>query len=294
MVKRRESSEEDLFSFLIIDAAEVAKYPTAIKDMYEQRLDGIIVRGALPADAINTAAARLERGEFGMNPLKFPAFTHLEVAPHVLGRTLLSAGAEMENYFADAQRFREQCRVLFRDTVDFEQSIERVFASLSGGLPVLVPRDSEDRTYTSATIRVLPTGHEIGIHVGNDFLRLPQCQPLIDMVDTTDQLSYFVTLSVPESGGELVVYALEWDDVAPSAPETSTAPPPVYDSNHYNFFLMERFEKTLFKPGPGDLLIFDGGRYYHRVSQTEGDRPRRTIGGFLAYSKARDVIYYWS
>jgi hypothetical protein len=108
-------------------------------------------------------------------------------------------------------------------------------------------------------------------------------------------LSYFVTLSVPDGGGELIVYALEWDDTAPYAPSTTTtAPPSVYDSSHFNFMLMERFEKTPFRPGPGDLLIFDGGRYYHRVSQTQGDRPRRTIGGFLAFSKARDLIYYWS
>jgi hypothetical protein len=294
MVKRRESSEEDLFRFLYIDASEVAKYPTAIADMYERRLDGIIVRGVLPADGVSMVAERLERGEFGMNPLKFPAFAQLETAPHVLGRTLLSAGAEMDNYFSDAERFREQCRALFRQTVDFEQCIERVFVALSGGLPVHVPRDAQERSYTSATIRVLPNGHEIGIHVGNDFLRLPQCQPLAEILDTSDQLSYFVPLSVPDGGGELVVYALEWDDVAPYAPSATTAPPAVYESSHYNFFLMERFEKTAFRPGPGDLLIFDGGRYYHRVTQTLGDRPRRTIGGFLAFSKARDLIYYWS
>lgn len=294
MVKRRESEEEDLFRFLFIDAADVAKYPTAITDMYERRLDGIIVRGALPGEAVDTVVERLERNEFGMDPVKFPAFAHLETAPHVLGRTLLSAGEQMENYFADAQRFREQCRSLFRQTADFEQCIERVFVALSGGLPVQVPEDPRGRSYTSATIRVLPDGHEIGIHVGNDFLRLAQCQHLAGLLDTTDQLSYFVSLSVPDSGGELVVYALEWDDVAPYAPKDNIGMPAVYDSSHYNFILMERYEKTLFRPGPGDLLIFDGGRYYHRVSHAQGDRPRRTIGGFLAFSKARDSIYYWS
>jgi hypothetical protein len=293
MVKRRESSEEELFHFLVIDADEVAKYPTAIADMYERRLDGIIVRGALPADAVGTVVERLERNEFGMDPVKFVGTVDVKTAPHVLGRSLLSSGAETESYFADAEQFREKCRALFRQTVDFEQCIERVFVALSGGLPVSVPQDPQGRTYTPATIRVLPNGHEIGIHVGNDFPQLSQCHHLAGLFDTTDQLSYFVSLSVPEGGGELVVYALEYDDVAPAP--TGTGMPAVYDSSSYNFILMEqRFEKTLFRPGPGDLLIFDGGRYYHRVTHTQGDRPRRTIGGFLNYSKARDSIYYWS
>lgn len=292
MVKRRESSEDELFHFLVIDVGDVAKYPTAIADMYERRLDGIIVRGALPADAIDTIVERLERDEFGMTPVKFVGSTDGEVAPHVLGRSLLSSGAEMESYFADAEQFREQCRALFRDTVDFEQCIERVFVALSGGLPVSIPQDPQGRSYTPATIRVLPNGHEIGIHVGNDFPHLSQCQHLVGLFDTTDQLSYFISLSVPDGGGELVVYALEYDD-APPAP-TGTGMPALYDSSHYNFMLVDRFEKTLFRPGPGDLLIFDGGRYYHRVTHTRGDRPRRTIGGFLAFSKARDSVYYWS
>jgi hypothetical protein len=42
------------------------------------------------------------------------------------------------------------------------------------------------------------------------------------------------------------------------------------------------------------MLLFDGGRYYHRVSKVIGRSPRRTIGGFLGFSRQRDRVYYWS
>jgi hapalindole-type alkaloid chlorinase len=293
MVKRHES-DQPLLRFVTIDAADIHSYPTAVADIYAGRLDGMIIRGVLPHDAVELVVDRLERGEFDMEAIKFVPFAHLDVAPHTLGRAILASGMDTDAYFHSAGMFREKCRALFRDTVDFEQRIEQTIGVLSGGLPVSVPSGPGHGSYTPATIRVLPDGHEIGIHVGNDFLYLPQCQHLAGLVDAT-QLSYFMPLTLSESGGELIVYALEWDDMAPHytvAEDGRPVGPSV--TNGFILAMVESYESMCFRPGPGDLLIFNGGRYYHRVAPTLGARPRRTIGGFLAWSKAGDAIHYWS
>jgi hypothetical protein len=47
------------------------------------------------------------------------------------------------------------------------------------------------------------------------------------------------------------------------------------------------------RPGVGDLLLFDAGRHYHRVTKVEGATSRWTMGGFLARDPGHGVLYYW-
>jgi hypothetical protein len=255
----------------------------------------MIIRNVLPPDVVDTVCARLE-ADHTMTRQAFPMFADRPDAPYVVGQAIVTSGGTMSAYFREARAFREQCRALFEGQVDFERRVESIFRALSGGLPVEVaPGPEAGSTYTPATIRVLPEGHEIGIHVGNEFLRQPQSRHLRDVVDMSDQLSFFIPLTVPEGGGELVVYGLEWDDVSAFLPEVSGPDEanvhlegsPVWEA-------VSSMDSTAFAPGPGDMLVFDGGRYYHRVSKIVGRTPRRTIGGFLGFSQAHDRVYYWS
>lgn len=293
-MRTRPSPDAPLFQFLYIDAADVANHPHAIRAMYDKQLDGMIIRNVLPRETIAAVAERLG-GDAGFVKMPFPMFASQKAPPHTLGAPVVGCDPEMREYFAHAGDYRHACRALFAGQVDFEARVEEIFRALSGGLPIVVPEGPHGGTYTSSTIRVLPEGHEIGVHVGNEFLRTPQASHLKQIVDPIDQLSFFVPLSVPEGGGELVVYGLEWDDVTAFVP----TPESRYEANVYLegtavFDAVTEMDSTAFAPGPGDMLIFDGGRYYHRVSHVRGPRARRTIGGFLAYSQSHDKILYWS
>lgn len=285
---------EPLFRFLDIDAADVGRYPTLIDDIRGGRADGVIVRGVLPREAIAAAVDRLERRDPPIPRTIFPGFTDDERAPYVLGRTIVSCPPDLGEYFADAAAFRGALPGVFREEPGFEARIEAVFRALSGGRPVSVPEGPEGKTYTSATVRVLPDGNEIGVHIGKSFMLLPQAWHLSRSVDVTEQLSYFVTLTLPEGGGELVVYALEWSDVEPYLPKAGEA----RGSNVYAPSTAVQFieicDRESYRPGEGDLLLFDGGRYFHRVSHVRGGRPRRTIGGFLSLSLDHRAVSYWS
>lgn len=299
-MKNRDNPAEPLFRFLDIDVADVARHPTAIADVMARKFDGMIVRGALSAETLALVLDRLARREPAFPRATFPGFPEGDASPHVLGRAIVASEPDLAQYFAAAIDFRRCLRELFEGDVAFEARIEAIFGALSGGLPVSVPpcpsgSGFDGGTYTSATVRVLPEGHEIGVHVGNAFLHLPQAKHLASLVEVADQLSYFVPLTVPESGGELVVYALEWADAERYVTRPDgTLSAQAYDASGEAVRFIELCDKTTFAPGPGDLLVFDGGRYYHRVTPVRGSRPRRTIGGFLALTKDHSAVAYWS
>lgn len=292
---KKQRDGEPLFHFLDIDAAEVRHHSTALEDMLKRRCDGMIIRSVLTPDTVDEIVTRLEREATDMGKVTLSQFEHLDAAPYVLGDAIVTTAPDLADYFAAAARFRRECRMLFRGLVDFEACLEQIFSALSGGRPAVIPSGPDGSTYTPVTIRVLPEGQEIGIHAGNEFLRLPQAWHLKTLVDVSDQLSFFIPLTVPDSGGELVVYALEWDDVAIFVPASeSGASEEVHGFSTEMITVAERFDRMVFTPGPGDMLLFDGGRYFHRVAPVGGACPRRTIGGFLGLSIDHEVVYYWS
>jgi hapalindole-type alkaloid chlorinase len=299
-MKTRDNPAEPLFHFLEIDAVDVDRYPTVIADIMGRRFDGVIVRGVLSKDVVARVVDRLERRDPPFPRAVFPGFPDSDASPHILGRAIVASDPDLAQYFAAAADFRRCLRELFGGELDFEARLEAIFGALSGGLPAQIPvrpggSAPHDGTYTPATVRVLPDGQEIGVHVGNAFLHLPQAKHLASIVEVADQLSYFVPLTVPESGGELVVYALEWADTeryVTSADGGLTGS--TYDASGESVRFIELCDKTTFAPGPGDLLVFDGGRYYHRITPVRGARPRRTIGGFLALTKDHRAVAYWS
>jgi hypothetical protein len=98
----------------------------------------------------------------------------------------------------------------------------------------------------------------------------------------------------PLEGGELVVYGLEWDDVATRFPDRFDPNEMLYDKTNSLLPLVELSGTETFRLREGDLVVFDAGRYYHRVKPTVGPKPRMTMGGFLALSVNGTQLHYWS
>jgi hypothetical protein len=183
--------------------------------------------------------------------------------------------------------FRRVCRTLFEGGDDFEPTVERAFGELAGGRSVVLPEGpAPGNRYTPATIRALPPGCEIPLHVGNYFLETPAYSDLAQRVDLEDQLSYFIPLQNPDQGGELIVYRLEWGQAAPEQTREGRG--------NFDDLGSEPWPFERFAPGVGDLLLFNGGRFYHRVTRVAGSRLRWTIGGFLSFSPDGTRVLYWS
>ncbi len=222
-------------------------------------------------------------------------FKALEDAPYTVGQAIVSTDHDLVDYFRDAAVQSARLQRLFAGQQDYEHRIAEVFSSLGGGLPAKVAHSPEGASFTPSTIRVLTEGHEMGVHVGNEFAQLPQARHLRGLIDMTDQISFFIPLSVPKAGGELVVYGVECNEMSAFLPKAkSSESSNVWLEGSAVFNAFQVFDSTAFAPRAGDMLIFDGGRYYHRVSKVEGTAPRRTIGGFVGFSEAHDQLYYWS
>lgn len=294
-MRRRAQPNTPLFDFLFIDAADVGQHPTLIENMIAKHVDGVIIRNLFDSETISRTKERLARGDVPFAKRNFNGFPDGPDTPYTLGRAIVSADPDLVEYFDVAHSTRENLRSIFEPHLDFEQRLGAVFSSLANGRPASVPAGPEQgMTYAPATFRFLPQGRDIGVHVGNSFLRLAQAKHLSTLVDVGDQLSYFVTIQAPQGGGELIVYGLEWEDVASKFPAELSPNEMVYDRSGVMIQLIELCDKEVYKPGNGDLLIFDGGRYYHRISHTEGPDPRCTLGGFLALSRDGQQICYWS
>jgi hapalindole-type alkaloid chlorinase len=289
------SKESNFFRYLDIHVSEINDYPGSLQDIYFNRsFEGFIIREAFSRDAMEQVTDRLEKDKGDMSSTFVSSQSKSALIAninHSYGPGLFGSNSDLEGYFAKASAFRNGCRTLFQGNIDYEERIESVLHALSGGLPVSIPTGVEGQAYNSSSIRVIPDGHEIPIHVGKEPLLFPQASHLRTLVDITDQFSFFIPLSLPDAGGELIVYDLEFDEEQSKKNQTSN----IYEIGLRTKNLNpDSYKSKVLAPGVGDMLLFDGGRYYHRVTQVSGKRPRRTIGGFANFSHDREALYYWN
>src|SRR5690606_7879206 len=97
-------------------------------------------------------------------------------------------------------------------------------------------------------------------------------------------ISFYATLAAAERGGELWIYpGLDWRS---------------YDRSHVAHgqpeLELRDDQAIVIAPEPGDLLVFDGGRNFHRVAPVGGPRVRWTMGGFLALDRAGRRVLVWA
>jgi hypothetical protein len=264
---------------LDIQAAEIGQHPDLIRDITDQRVNVVLVRGVFPAAAAERVVERVETGE-GASVLT-------EVAPqfriYSIGLALDTA-MSLEQYLRAARVSVPECRNLFRDLPDYFTWMPELFTRFSGGRPVGLP-SCRSEPYNPVTVRRLPEGGLIPPHCEYEQLNRPAYEHLKELIGTQPIISYYVTLRPPQSGGQAVISTLSWGEVPIAADGRSGSD---------TAGMMERYPSMSFLPGAGDLIMFDGGRLYHEVRKVGGAKPRWTIGGFMSESGDRERIWYWS
>jgi len=270
--------ELEIFKAVDLTAPELVHHPRSLQDLHERTKDVLMIRNMFSQIEAETVVQRLENGEIQFTRFEYPW-------GHVFGRVLFGSKPDLPAYFADAEKFRRDCRTLFSGVTDFETRVEEILRTVSGGLPIEVPQGPDGQSYSPATIRFMKNGHELPIHCGKQFLNvLPSINHHAMIVDYADQLSYFVMLDPPVSGGELVLYDVPW-------PENYQG---VLNGNKADHEVIARSIKIPLALRAGDMIIFNGGRIWHSVARVHGLRPRKTIGGFIAYAVDHRRFYYWS
>jgi len=276
-LRRRSEAADPGEGWVVVDAEDLGGFADAVDRIYAGSLDGMTIRGVFTSAEMQAAVDRL----WGFRP---EFVDHGTVA--MLGTAIVGSDDDRAAYHLDAPSMNDKLTALFQGT--FSDRIEGVLSRLGGDRPVLVPDDGPSRPYVPATVRVLPgDGGVIHAHTANEFCDVwPAYAHLRDIARMRDSLSYFVTAQAPEAGGELLLYELEWDDTPADVRASSMSPE--------RDELLERFAGRAIVPGPGDMVLFTGGRIWHRVVPVRGGRPRVTVGGFVAESRDGADLYYWS
>lgn len=109
-------------------------------------------------------------------------------------------------------------------------------------------------------------------------------------IETENDVSYFILLQKPKSGGRLVVYDIPWQKGQRNIDND-------YVTNS-DGSVIKVAENTLInnvavEMEEGDMILFESSRTWHMVEAVQGDIPRVTLGGFFSKSKRSDNIYYF-
>lgn len=264
-----------------VDANRVAEHGDAIVRILDGRLAGIIVRGAIAPVRAAELVRRLQS-----NGGSLPAFRPPVFQGQVFGMPLVSASDGLSTYLDDAARFRSGCAAICPDYPQLEQRVAELLAALAQDLVVSVPRGPNGRSYLPATIRMLIEGDRLPLHYENETLRSPVMTALRPLLNLSTLMSFYMPLAVPPSGGLLRLFwthCLDGGDTLVESFGGEERARPQFEARGYATVL----------PGVGDLLVFDGGRWYHDVTPIVGGQ-RWTWGGFLAATRDGRAIHYWS
>jgi hypothetical protein len=274
--------DRPVLDFEFIDAADVHRYPDALREIYRAERGGLVVRGVYSKEEMAEVVSRLESGQNDFPTMVLPPTQKSSF----FGLCLEGNDPTLQSYLAAAERFREQTVKVFAGMEPFESRMERLFACLAGGRRVELARFTDGRAYTPATIRILPVGSQLATHCGNEMFLRPSYGHLNSIVDNYDQISYFLTLQEPEEGGELIIYDLKWAEVGPEH---------ILPDQRSNVgSLLADSQWMAVRPSAGDVLMFDGGRWLHRVDWIKGSRTRWTMGGFMMFDPPGETLFYFA
>jgi hypothetical protein len=262
-----------------VRADELDRHPDLIARLRRGEFDGLTVQGVYPPDVATRAAGNVAAYLSLGTPVVFGA---------ALGRPLLQDGvADTTWHLDDAERVKPVYEELFG--FDPHERLGAVLAPALGGLAWSTPVEG-GRPYNPGNIRHMEVGGGgLAAHAGNEFLVSTAdgaSRHLLATTQAIDHMSYFVMLQPAEEGGELSVFERLWEDPAERGEDAAV---PLL--NDHEFDGVPHLAVT---PAPGDLILFNAGRRYHRVEEIRGTVPRITYGGFTAPSHGGTALHCWA
>jgi hypothetical protein len=264
----------------VADAADLSTHSQSLQDIHAGRLNLLIIRNAFPAAKLATLAERLTARTPPIHRKPFPE----KFRAWFLAGDLDMARPDLTDYDDDVASFEQLGPALFEGLFSLTDCIESALGAIAGGLPVARPKTAKGPAYLPICIKEVQSEGYIPAHCENEQLLRPPYQHLRPQLDQSTLMAYYAPVQLPEGGGELVVYALKWSDLDPKY---------VTNARSEVSGLLPKCERVLVRPQPGDLLVFDGGRFFHEVAVVRGKTTRWTMGGFTGLSAARDRVLYW-
>jgi len=277
--------------FRDVHARDLAEVADTLDDMLDMRLTGVVIREAFPAAALRIAVERLQATPPPVRPWDIRCFGDREpetqdprYAGFSFGMSLTNSFEDLSLYLASSAQMVAALPTLFGPGIEVLAELQRVLSVLAGR-PVLPTPAPNGATYAPVSIRRLLEGATLTIHRGNEFFDWPSNHDLVRRIDTRDQISFFTPLAPSPKGGALHVYPGYFTPQQRAGLETGTAAELAAADL--------QMDVTVLRPNAGDLVVFDGGRYLHRVTPALGGE-RWTMGGFLCPTPGAEEALMWA
>ena len=268
------------FHSITIDAQQAERFAEAVRQLRREELHGILVRRVYSAEECAGFVARFEAGGAGLFRTDFPPL----MRAYFLGMNLNLAPSDLAEYFRAAPEFSVRLKALFAGSADLETRLSGLLSALDGGRRYCAapgPRPGLDHMFT--TLRAHLTGGFIPPHFDNE-QGFRQSYRFIMPHIGTDLFSFVLAFSCPEAGGELEIFDLQHEGRPFRMMDGEQ------DASHLN---LTGVESVRFRLEPGELIIFNSGRYLHRVNRVAGAATRWTACSFMAESRGGDRVYCW-
>ncbi|MGB3653517.1 MAG: tetratricopeptide repeat protein [Rivularia sp. (in: cyanobacteria)] len=271
-ITKTKSSE--LYKWNILDIQSLDNGLDSIDLLHTDELDGILIKNVFSTKEIETVREHIKSlsSEFEQT-----------IYGERLGLSIMEVKNDLNEYFQKASNFRLQLNKIFAN--EFERRIFNVFNHLHSLKNIKLLERENGEICIPAQIRIMHPGKgSLKAHIGNEvFVRHQVYDHLKQIKKDVDTLSYFIVIDKPEKGGELVLYDFLREQTTLSMKQH------FYSCQLDNF--LDNFRKQYISPDIGDMVIFNGGRIWHKVANFDGDKNRITVGGFLAYSQDNQTIY---
>lgn len=269
---------ETIYKLNYISYEEMDRFPDGINDLHQGRQDGFIIKGFLTPEKVNLVNKNYEKVKNGIYRVNFG---------EIYGTPLNASGESRENYLDDAQKFNAEWTEMFG--FDLVARIKEMLSHMSGGRNVSVPIEN-GREYLAGNIRVYyPGAGGLFAHTGNEFAMINKSvglEMLMAESKLINSMSYFIQLSVPQKGGQLVLFDLLYENT----PQELFG----FNGNERNDDPFRTMKHQIVHLEPGDFLVFAAGHIWHKVIDIGGETNRMTWGGFQSISNDDKNLWFWS
>lgn len=268
------------FRTLEIDAADAEAHRGAIRSMRSGGIDGIVVRNVYTPAQCAGLCARLEEGQHGLVRMGFPA----AMKAFFLGINLNLAGGNLGPYFQEAPRFAARLATLFAPAADLQARVTSLLSVLDDGRPYLpAPGPEADQAHMFTTLRAHMPGGFIPPHFDNE-QGFRESYRFITPRIGADIFSFVLGFSALDGGGETEIFDLHHQG---RAFRMADGPD---DASHLR---LDGVPSIRIAPEPGTMILFNSGRFLHRVRPVEGAATRWTACSFMAETRLGAQVLCW-
>jgi hypothetical protein len=265
------------FRTVAVSAAEAGQSPQILTRLRGREIDGVIVKQVYDRATCDATCAEFEAGRHGLVKTEFPA----KFAAFFYGVNLNLTHPDLEDYFAEAPRFRAGLSKLFPGDLDLEARVAGLLSALDGSRAYeAAPGPKPGSHYMFTTIRAHLTGGYIPAHFDDEQAARPSYRMLLPLIQLK-LFSFVLAFSQADEGGALEIFNLH--PAKEGQRNTDGAPKPN----------LEGVEKVSFRLDPGDMIVFNSGHHLHRVTPVVGATTRWTACSFMAESRKGDRVYCW-